>query len=216
MILRQYFEPFRKTSFLMNLLKSRVEAASLKFPAGKRFLQWRVIFVNETELLRLQHYQIRQTIAQSKCLDEYTSGKPKENFQKIFNNAIIDNWSFRLGSKIRFQVQNRSLRNRAKVLRGRLLVVEKWVICLKKPETHFFKNCVGGKFFENFLLGVGAWKAQYHSKNKSSINNLIEFTFDRAFKIFQITILVKTIAICFFRFSRHFLALALFFFRLIR
>ena len=44
----------------------------------------RVIFLNDTELLRLPRYQIKQTIAQSKRLDDYTSGKPKKNIQKIF------------------------------------------------------------------------------------------------------------------------------------
>ena len=33
-------------------------------------LLWQVIFVNDTELLRLPHYRIRQTIAQSKRLDD--------------------------------------------------------------------------------------------------------------------------------------------------
>ena len=40
--------------------------------------------MNDTELLRLPHYQIRQTVAQSKRLYEYTSGKLKKNSQKIF------------------------------------------------------------------------------------------------------------------------------------
>ena len=39
-------------------------------------------FLNETELLRHLHYEIRQTVAQSKRLYEYTSGKPKKNSQK--------------------------------------------------------------------------------------------------------------------------------------
>ena len=41
-------------------------------------------FLNDTELLRLPHYQVRQTQAQSKRLDDNTSGKFKKNFQKIF------------------------------------------------------------------------------------------------------------------------------------
>ena len=41
-------------------------------------------FLNDTELSRLPQYQIRQTIAQSKCLDEYTSGKTQEKFSKNF------------------------------------------------------------------------------------------------------------------------------------
>ena len=44
----------------------------------------RVIFLDDTELLRLPYYQIRQTIAQSKRRDEYISGKLKKNSQKIF------------------------------------------------------------------------------------------------------------------------------------
>ena len=43
-----------------------------------------LFFLNDTELLRLPHYQIRQAIAQSKRLDEYTSGKPKKKSQKKF------------------------------------------------------------------------------------------------------------------------------------
>ena len=49
----------------------------------------RVIFLNDTQLLRLPHYQIRQTLAQSKRLDEYTSGKPKKILRKIFSYAIF-------------------------------------------------------------------------------------------------------------------------------
>ena len=44
-----------------------------------RYLRRVIFFLNDTELLRLLHYQIRQIIAQSKRLDEYTSGKPKKN-----------------------------------------------------------------------------------------------------------------------------------------
>ena len=55
-------------------------------------------FLNDTELLRLPHYQISQTIAQSKRLDEYTLGKPKKNSRKIFpstqflKNLKLDNF----------------------------------------------------------------------------------------------------------------------------
>ena len=57
------------------------QAAKLK---RKYVLNRRVIFfLNDTELLRLPHYQIRQTIAQSKRLDDYISGKPNKNSQKI-------------------------------------------------------------------------------------------------------------------------------------
>ena len=52
----------------------------LKFKILKLLLKT-CYFLNDTELLRLPHYQIRQTIAQSKRLDEYTSGKPKKNSQ---------------------------------------------------------------------------------------------------------------------------------------
>ena len=45
----------------------------------------RVILLNDTELFGLQQYQIRQTIAQSKRLDDYTSGKSKKGSQKIFH-----------------------------------------------------------------------------------------------------------------------------------
>ena len=44
----------------------------------------RVIFLNDTELLRLPNYPIRQTIAQSKRLDDFTSRKPKKKPQKNF------------------------------------------------------------------------------------------------------------------------------------
>ena len=42
-------------------------------------------FFNETELLKLPHYQIRQTIAQSTRFDWYISGKPKKKPQNIFH-----------------------------------------------------------------------------------------------------------------------------------
>ena len=42
------------------------------------------LFSNDTELLRLSHYRIRQTEALSKPPDEYTSGKLKKKSQKIF------------------------------------------------------------------------------------------------------------------------------------
>ena len=48
------------------------------------FIDWRVIYLNYTEFLRLQHPQIRQTVTQSKRLHEYTFGKPKKISQKIF------------------------------------------------------------------------------------------------------------------------------------
>ena len=51
---------------------------------GNFFYIDELFFLNDTELLRLLHYQIRQTIAQSKRLDDYTSGKNQEKFSKIF------------------------------------------------------------------------------------------------------------------------------------
>ena len=49
----------------------------------------RVLFSNVTELLRLPHNRIRQTIAQSTHYDEQTSGKPKNNFKKFSAHAIF-------------------------------------------------------------------------------------------------------------------------------
>ena len=59
------------------------------------------------------------------------------------------------------QVDIRSLRNRPKVLRGSLLVLKDQKVpeepcrkmshlSRKNPAKRVFKNCVGGKFFENF------------------------------------------------------------------
>ena len=65
----------------------------------------KLFFLKDTELLRLPNYQIRQTVAQSKRLDDITPRKPKKNSQKIFrlrNFKKLENWSLRLGPKIRF------------------------------------------------------------------------------------------------------------------
>ena len=90
--------------------------------------------------------------------------RPRENPRKIVKKFSayaffikLENWSFRLGSKIRFQVQNRQ-----KVLRGSLLVLQNQKVTSepcrkmsnlsrKKSEKHFFKNRVGGKFLRIFF-----------------------------------------------------------------
>ena len=54
------------------------------------------VFFYETELLKLSHYRIRQTIAQSTPLDEKASGKPTENSLKIFRLRYFHKTVFRL------------------------------------------------------------------------------------------------------------------------
>ena len=120
-------------------------------------------FFNDTAFLRLSHYQIRQTIAQSKRLDDYTAGKPKKNSQKIFRQHNLKK-TFKL-SKIWFEVQNLSLKNRPKVPRGSLLVHKDQKVRLepcrktrhlsrKKPKKHFrliVKIALAKNFLRNFF-----------------------------------------------------------------
>ena len=97
--------------------------------------------------------------------------RPRENPRKILKKFSayeifkkLENPSFRLGTLKVILVENRSLRNRPKVLRGSLWALKDQKVPLepyrkmshlsrKKHEKRFFENCVGGKFFENFFLG---------------------------------------------------------------
>ena len=54
-----------------------VSAQACLFKRSKN-LDRRVFILNNSELLKLPYYRIRQTIAQSMRLDELTSGKPKK------------------------------------------------------------------------------------------------------------------------------------------
>ena len=74
--------------------KERIQAkvifySARKFRSFERNPRTSYFFLNDTELLRLPHNQIRQTVAQSKRLYEYASGKPKKNFQKNSVYEII-------------------------------------------------------------------------------------------------------------------------------
>ena len=118
----------------------------------------------QAELLRLPHYQIRHTIAQSKRLDDYNSEKLKKNSLKFSAYAIfkkLAKWSFQLGSKIRFRSKIEVSKIARKCFEDvywfistkkfHWSLAEKWGICLEKRLKRLFLKIAWAKIFWDFL-----------------------------------------------------------------
>ena len=135
-------------------------------------------FFNETELLKLPHYRIRQTIAQSLRLDQKTSRKPKKNPQKISAYAIFKKLKiFYFGLVRKFDSGRKSKSPKSPQSSSR--------------KNGFCTNYVGGNVFENFSQGlptkarrlsyfgtVRAPEVYYHSETKH-----VYLTFPRLFSL---------------------------------
>ena len=87
----------------------------------------RIFFLNDIFLLKIPTHSIRQTIAHSKRLDDYTSAKPNENSQKIFHVRNVETklkkWEHRQRWELPDKVKFGSLQNLVKLYaKGKLII----------------------------------------------------------------------------------------------